>query len=240
MIKFNLRFIYYLTCLFIVIAGSSCNSLHQIEKIPEDTYLISAAQYNKLDPASKLVTGQKNIQIEVDQSDTVLKIVPVVKEFKPLELKLDNIDQIKLHRYTFDIDVLAVPFKIRPSVEGFPAQLDANFDAALYIGRRRDNYSIKKTKSRRSSKTHISGEGYGYGAFVGIGAVAMNPYVTRQLINYEYSGLVFNGGIAGIYDAKRFNIGLAIGADILMDKNRNNWIYQGKPWIGVLFGIDLN
>lgn len=220
--------------------GSSCKSLHQIEKIPEDTYLMSAEQYSKLDAASKPLIGQKTIQIEVDRSDTILKIVPVLTQLKPLELKLDNIDQIKLHRYTLDIDVLAVPFKIRPSVEGFPAQLDANFDAALYIGRRRDNYSIKKTKSRRSSKTHISGEGYGYGAFVGIGAVAMNPYVTRQLINYEYSGLVFNGGIAGIYDAKRFNIGLAIGADILMDRNRTNWIYQGKPWIGVLFGIDLN
>ena len=178
--------------------------------------------------------------IEVEQADSLLKISPEQTQLKPFDLKLNDIKQLKMHRYTFDIDVLTVPFKIRPSVKGFPQQLDANFDAALYIGRRRDNYTIEKATSKRASKSRITGAGYGYGGFVGIGSVTMNPFVTNQTIDYEYDGFVLNGGFAGIYDAKKFNIGLAIGTDFLVDKNRRNWIYQGKPWLGVLFGINLN
>ena len=59
-------------------------------------------------------------------------------------------------------------------------------------------------------------------------------------IDYEYDGLALSNGIAGIYDNKKINIGLALGIDMLTDKNRANWIYQGKPWIGILFGITLN
>jgi hypothetical protein len=220
--------------------GSSCKSIHLIDKIPEDTYQISAKQYAKLSQDTQQPVGARTIKIGVEQTDSLLKISPEQTQLKPIDIKLNQVDQIKMYRYTFDIDVLTVPFKIRPSVSGFPQQLDANFDAALYIGRRRDNYTIEKATSKRASKPRITGAGYGYGGFVGIGSVTMNPFVTQQTINYEYNGFVLNGGIAGIYDARRFNIGLAIGADFLMDKNKNNWIYQGKPWIGVLFGINLN
>ena len=240
MIHLNLRYFYCLSCLSIIMIGSSCKSIHVIDQIPEDTYQVSVNQYLKLDPKSGQLTGQKAVKADVEQTDSLLKISPQLTQLKPFDIKLDQVDQIKMYRNTLDIDVLTVPFKIRPSVKGFPQQLDANFDAALYIGRRRDNYTIEKPTSKRALKPRITGAGYGYGGFIGIGSVTMNPYVTEQTINYEYSGFVLNGGIAGIYDAKKFNIGLALGADILMDKNRSNWIYQGKPWIGVLFGINLN
>jgi hypothetical protein len=29
-----------------------------------------------------------------------------------------------------------------------------------------------------------------------------------------------------VYDAKKFNIGLAIGGDFLLDKNRHDWLYH--------------
>jgi len=239
MSSLNNRYIIYIAGLSFIMTGYSCRSVHSIDKIPEDTYLISARQYTAMNPGRQSIK-QNSLSIEVEQSDTVLKITPVPGELKSFEIKLNDIKQIKMYRNTLDIDVLTVPFKIRPSVKGFPQQLDANFDVALYIGRRRDTYSIEKSSSKRALKPRITGAGYGYGGFVGIGSVTMNPFVTQQIINYEYSGFVLNGGFAGIYDAKKFNIGLAIGADILMDKNKNNWIYQGKPWIGVLFGINLN
>ncbi len=86
----------------------------------------------------------------------------------------------------------------------------------------------------------ITGVGYGYGGILGIGGVTMNPFVTHNKINYEYDGFVITGGLAGIYDAKKFNLGLALGTDLLLDKNRKFWLYQGKPWLGFLFGINLN
>ena len=232
------RCYYLISCFIFLLACSSCKSIHTISQLPTDDYLIQAKDLNNLDKATIM---NKAVKMEVEQlSDTTLKFTPLTNHAKSFVVNLWDIKQIKLHRNTFDIDILTVPFKIRPSVRGFPEQLTADFDAALYLGRRRDNYTITNVKTRGNSKLQLTGAGYGYGGFIGLGSVAMNPYVTRNAIDYEYDGFVLNGGLAGIYDAKRFNIGLAIGTDFLVDKNRSSWIYHGKPWVGVLFGIDLN
>lgn len=123
-----------------------------------------------------------------------------------------------------DINIITIPFKIRPAEKNIPAQLNSNFSTALYIGKRKDH---QKTA-------------YGYGAFAGIGSATMNPLVTEQKIDYEYDGMVTTAGLAAIYNSRKLNVGLAIGADLLLDKNRAHWAYQGKPWIGLLIGIDLN
>ena len=198
------------------------------------------SDYQQLGTQKLNPVARKRFTVDIEQNDSVLHLTPSRAGFKPVSLRIDSIQQLKLYRNTFDIDVLTVPFKIRPSVDGFPEQLNADFDAALYLGTRRDTYTIKRDGNGKSIKTKISGVGYGYGGFIGMGSVTMNPFVTKQHIDYEYDGLVLNGGIAGIFDAKRFNLGLAAGVDYLIDKNRGHWIYQGKPWFGVLFGINLN
>jgi hypothetical protein len=229
-----------ITYFFILIACYSCKSIHAISEVPADAYLVNFKDYSSLDSTiGKAASGHK-IKMDIEQTDSLLKLTPYTGGRKPLTVKLSQISSLKIYRNTFDIDVLTVPFKIRPSVKGFPEQLNANFDAALYLGRRRDNYEISNVRTKGESKLHLTGVGYGYGGFIGLGSVTMNPFVTNQAIDYEYDGFVLNGGFAGIYDAKKFNIGLAIGADFLVDKNRRNWIYQGKPWLGVLFGINLN
>ncbi|MBX9852704.1 MAG: hypothetical protein K2X86_13240 [Cytophagaceae bacterium] len=40
--------------------------------------------------------------------------------------------------------------------------------------------------------------------------------------------------------AHKFNAGLALGFGYLTDHNNDIWIYQNKPWIGVLAGLNLN
>jgi len=225
-------------CFIIICVCFSCKSIHSISQLPTDTYLIQPKDYQLFDTVSQV---HQLVKMDIEQiSDTTLMFTPLTEHSKPFIVNLWDIKQIKLRRNTFDVDILTVPFKIRPSVRGFPEQLTADFDAALYLGKRRDNYTIKNVKTRGNSKLQLTGAGYGYGGFIGLGSVAMNPYVTQNAIDYEYDGFVINGGFAGIYDAKKFNIGLAVGTDFLVDKNRSSWIYHGKPWIGVLFGIDLN
>ena len=68
----------------------------------------------------------------------------------------------------------------------------------------------------------------------------MNPSVTNNQITTEYDGLVSSKGLAGIIGINNFTIGLALGYDNLLDANKKKWIYQGKPWIGLAFGLNLN
>lgn len=70
--------------------------------------------------------------------------------------------------------------------------------------------------------------------------MTINDFLTRIPLGVEYEGVIINAGVATIYDARIFNIGLAVGLDHLMDANRQHWIYQHKPWFGVLFGLNLN
>lgn len=221
---------------------ASCKAINLTEQLPADTYTIPAQQYNRLPGATgnNAAQGTGKMSVDLIQDDTVLTLMPNTGNQQPLHVNLSAINRLQLKRVTFDLDVLTIPFKIRPSVAGFPEQLNANFNAAMYFGRRVDRFTIQTERRGRTPKTRLRGTGYGYGGFVGIGSEAVNPFVTNNRIDYEYDGFVINGGVAGIYDAKRFNLGLALGADFLVDRNRRDWIYQGKPWIGVLFGINLN
>jgi hypothetical protein len=232
----------YLVAACLLLCVTSCVNLHHIEVLPKNVYTITAKSLAGNVKAAVLSTEERNKirNITVEQTDSLITFTPSREDLPTTKVSIQNFEKLQLHWHTFDIDILTIPFKIRPSVQGFPEQLNANFSAALYLGRRRDIYRIQTTLKNTKRTTKISGVGFGYGGFIGLGGVTMNPFVTQGKIIYEYDGLVINSGIAAIYDAKKFNIGLAVGTDYLVDNNRKDWIYQQKPWFDVLLGINLN
>jgi hypothetical protein len=154
----------------------------------------------------------------------------------------DNVSKIPAFRQTsFDIDFLTIPFKYRFSVNGFPRQFNATLNGAAYLGYRSDVYVLHYRSNflgQLSRKTmHL---GFSFGGFSGLGGTAMNPWVTNNQIAIEYDGVVWSKGIVGIMGFNNFTAGLAAGWDQLLDGNKKFWIYQGKPWIGFAFGLNLN
>jgi hypothetical protein len=140
-----------------------------------------------------------------------------------------------------DVDVFTIPFKVRPSREGVPVQLNTNFNAALYLGRRLDFYHLTSHQLLGGRRQPIiRTTGLGYGIFTGLGSSQITPDFTRQRATTDYEGFVLHAGVAAIYDAHIFNLGLALGADHLLGPDGGSWIYQHRPWFGVLFGLDLN
>lgn len=153
----------------------------------------------------------------------------------------EQLESLRLFESELDVDVFTLPFKIRPAREGVPPQLNSNFNAALYLGRRLDVYRFQTRRIAPGvTQRRVLEQGFGYGVFAGLGSTAINPFFTRDQVTTEYDGLIVHAGLAGIYDARVFNVGLAVGIDHLMDSNRRHWIYQRKPWFGVLFGLNLN
>lgn len=212
----------------------SCKSIHEIESLPAGRFSVSAPDRQKL-------FGDKNSsykEVQVQQEDSMIHFT-TIPSGGAISLTPDAMiaERVRLQQRSIDFDVFTIPFKIRPSVKGFPEQLNPNFSAALYLGRRHDIFWMDKD-AMGILKTY--GSAFGYGLFTGLGAVTMNPFVTQNAIDYEYDGMVVMVGFAAIYDAKKFNIGISVGADHLVDKNKSIWIYQHKPWFGVLFGIDIN
>ncbi len=109
------------------------------------------------------------------------------------------------------------------------------------MGYRTDTYVLHyKDSPLGISKRNITHFGFSFGGYMGMGGTAMNPWVTNDQIALEYDGVVWTKGLAGIIALNNFTTGLALGWDHLLDKNKKYWIYQGKPWIGFVFGLNLN
>ncbi|WP_266365126.1 hypothetical protein [Tellurirhabdus rosea] len=174
-----------------------------------------------------------------DQGDSIRFFVPGTD--RQYLLDASRTTPLLFFRTQVDVDVFTIPFKVRPALGGVPPQLNSNFNAALYLGRRTDIYSYRtKTIAAGLETRQLRSRGLGYGLFGGIGSSTINELVTGGRVPFEYEGIILDIGVAAIYDARIFNVGLAAGADNLMDSNRRYWIYHRRPWFGVLFGLNLN
>ena len=175
----------------------------------------------------------------VDSGDSLQLVLPNTGERRTIPGR--TYEQWSFYRAEVDVDVFTLPFKVRPARSGVPPQLNSNFNAALYVGRRIDFHSYRwQPITPTFGVRKLRSQGFGYGLFTGIGSATINDLVTNNRVPYEYEGVIVDVGLAGIYDARIFNVGLAIGIDSLLDPNRRSWVYQRQPWFGVLFGLNLN
>lgn len=201
----------------------------------------------------RIVSGHKRpVKAYVEVNEDFVKAYPVTKAAGPdslssyqinypLERKDMGYQKYSFVNTSFDVDILTIACKFRPATTGFPKQLNTNFNGALYIGYRSDNYYLNYKKSGISSyKQNLTHLGYSLGIFNGVGATAMNPWVTNDAITSEYDGFIYGSGVAGIVGINNLTFGVAIGTDHLLDKNRKYWLYQSKPWIGLVLGLNLN
>ena len=142
---------------------------------------------------------------------------------------------------SLDFDLLTIPVKYRPLQEDFPAQLSSNLNGSVFFGYRRDLYKINYDRLVGGKfKRDITHYGYAAGGFTGLGITAMNPWVTNNSIPIEYDGMVWLKGISFILGIENYSIGIGLGWDHLLDENSVSWIYEGKPWIGLTLGLNLN
>jgi hypothetical protein len=158
-----------------------------------------------------------------------------------------NISDIKsgdhFYKSTFrhnsiDVDLSTIILKFRPAMGGVPNQLSSNINAALYAGFRKDFFKVRPYNSPlRGETSFIMQIGFDFGLFAGIGITPINPTVTRFSSLQEYDGMVLQKGIAGYVTFDNISLGITLGFDNLMDKNKSTWIYNQKPYIGLAIGI---
>lgn len=148
----------------------------------------------------------------------------------------------RLIKPSLDIDILTAVFKLRPQIKNIlPSQLNANFNGNIYIGHRTDIYQIYYKKNPLDVyQQQINHFGFSSGLFVGFGNTALNPSTTDNNISTEYDGLILQKGVAGIIAVNKLTIGVSIGFDNLLDRNSTTWIYENKPWFGLMLGLNLN
>ena len=223
------------------LALGGCAVLGNVTRLDDDYYRVIHRP-----AADTLVALAPRRQLYVQQRADTLLLTPDHAPASPpptTRYALRPDQRLLLLRRRLDLDVFTIPFKVRPPRGGVPVQLNTNFNAAIYVGRRLDFYSLHTRRTTPFGATpHIRATGIGYGAFIGAGSTFVTDDVTAgaRPTAADYEGVVLHGGLAAIYDARAFNIGLAAGLDQLAGPDGRYWIYRRKPWFGVLFGLDLN
>jgi hypothetical protein len=137
-----------------------------------------------------------------------------------------------------DIDLSTVLLKYRPHAGNVPPQLSTNVNGVFYIGFRKDFFRMTSHLSPTNVRsTFIRHTGFDFGPFAGIGITPVTPTTTMGRTIQEYDGIVFQKGFAIFGTFENMSVGLSVGFDNLLDKNKNIWIFNQKPWIGILIGI---
>lgn len=193
-----------------------------------------------------LVNGQTQT-VWLEKGEDTLRLEVLSKQahspiliLKPLHTDTIN-PPMRFVKNTLDVDLLSIPVKIRPASGGIPTQLVTNINAALFVGFRKDIYTLHQEKQSRGHYRYQEfHHGFSLGLCSGIGSSPINAGFTKQQVMNDYEGVVWSNGIAGLIAIKEFTIGFMLGADNLLSKDRKNWIYQGKPWIGLAVGLNLN
>ena len=139
---------------------------------------------------------------------------------------------------SIDVDLTSIIFKSRHSRDDVPNQFSADLNFAIFAGFRRDFYKIvSPVNPFHEARSYIRHIGFDLGLFAGIGSSPVNPTVTNNNINQEYDAMIFQKGIAGFISINKMSIGLAVGFDNLLDKNKALWIYNQKSYLGLIISV---
>jgi hypothetical protein len=191
-------------------------------------------------------------KVYLDKIDDSLVVYPVIRDGKsriPDKSKYQGINISSvipgsyLYNNTFvktslDVDLSTVVLKFRPQMADVSSQLNANINGVIYAGFRKDFFRLKTGFSKlRQVNTFVRHTGFDFGLFAGIGITQINPTVTDNKTAQEYEGIVFQKGFSVFGTYENMSIGLAVGFDNLLGGNKNIWIYNNKPWFGLVLGI---
>lgn len=139
-----------------------------------------------------------------------------------------------------DVDLFTLPFKYRFKTADQPGQLEDKLNVGIHVGGRYDLGRYRTVYFRRNQRAEISTFSIGLGGFFCVGPAKVDPFSTIGRLQDEYYGLGVNYGLSTTISIRSFSAGIALGFEQLADRNRDLWIYQHKPWLGVTFGINLN
>lgn len=150
-------------------------------------------------------------------------------------------EPVVLDQTSFDVDLLTILLKYRPAQGMSEPQLQSQLGGGLFIGRRVDRHILSYPQSPfPRAERRMRHYGLSLGGIIGLGATPVNPWVTDGAVKVEYDGVVATYGISVIAAVDRFTLGVALGWDMLLNGDAEHWVFQRKPWLGPVLGLNLN
>jgi hypothetical protein len=224
--------------LLLIFSLSGCGVALESEKFDDGYYW----QYIKEAPQDIYVDiAEDTVSIYSSEGkEKVIDTAALLQQY-PQETRSPRENIPALWEKSFDLDFHSILLKYRPSQQGVPPQLNSDLNATAYLGYRADRYKLKyETDPLGNSELRSTQIGFSLGLFTGIGNTFMSPTTTAENIESEYDGVVWLNGVTALVGFNGLTAGISLGFDSLLDENSKFWIYQGKPWIGLAVGFNIN
>ena len=184
--------------------------------------------------------GEKEFsKVYVESEEDTIVIIPHDKDGKGLA-HIGLLHGQVFRKPSFDIDVMVVVFKYRPSSYNFPSQLTADFNGNVFMGYRLDQYTMEVAKTPGKPVRRVRQRAISVGGFAGLGTSFISPWTTNYRTTDEYSGFILSHGFSAMAGFKSVTFGLSVGWDNLTDRDKDLWIYQNSAWYGVTLSLNLN
>lgn len=177
-------------------------------------------------PKSKVFVRVKEDSIEITKLDESTEVIRGQDKY--------------FIKKSFDVDVMTVLFKYRPSSMGFPRQINSSFNGNVYLGYRIDRFWLDYKKTPAGTVKEMKHHALTVGGFGGIGTAFISPWSTNYRTTDEYDGVVLTKGLAFMVGINSLTVGLGVGWDNLTDRDKDIWIYQNKAWYGLTLGLNIN
>ncbi len=141
------------------------------------------------------------------------------------------------------IQTLAIPLKIRPQIkslkneDSLSSQVESTFNIGFAIGpkfvfeRWKDSKNLLGTNSNRITLAP--------GALINFGSTTLDDKSTRPKLTLPRKAFTCTVGIVGLIGFNNVNVGIATGWDFVFGSRNEDWLYQGKNWVGFIVGLDL-
>jgi len=143
----------------------------------------------------------------------------------------------------FMLQTLAIPLKIRPELTGpeygnaFPQQVEAGFNFGFAFGWKLNKNVYRSTPNLLGLNTNrIS---VAPGLLLNFGSTALTDKNTRPAFTVERKSFTYSGGLVLLFGFNNVNFGICRGVDYVTGPGKGDWVYQGKPWTGIIVALDL-
>jgi hypothetical protein len=140
---------------------------------------------------------------------------------------------------------ITVPVKLRPALhDTLEYRAAGGFDVGISWGWKHSFHTYRNVYHQPTGQflsKRISQFSIVPGAFLTLGTEELNMEKknTKRAIGYIREVPILSPGGFLVLGVNRVNVGLALGADFSFGSAARVWVYQGKPWLGVVLSLDL-
>lgn len=101
------------------------------------------------------------------------------------------------------------------------------------------NYTTSDYNYDPKNQIFNKGFNYSFGLLLGLGVTDVNSKNSRVASDVSTKIVTISPGLIASLGYDRFSVGFVIGLDLGIGPNTTKWNYNGFPWAGFTFGLDI-